>query len=190
MLMLLILMEIKHLAIGLSDFFINGKPIFSNGPRNPKNPNCTILDRWVFNNFILADKLFAKALQSLETCVSVNNNLCGKLLSLLETPITFGERFYDTRVPFYIPNSNLLSCELDSSFFKVLHCVILLFFFNIMLKQNKFTILLWFHLKNLIWFLLLLSFSIMKNIFSLIYIAIKINLLYCLQISIKCLLFT
>ena len=29
-----------------------------------------------FDNFILADEPFAKALQSFENCVLVNNNLC------------------------------------------------------------------------------------------------------------------
>ena len=38
------------------------------------NPDCTMLDNWVFKKFILADELFAKALRNLETCVSVNNN--------------------------------------------------------------------------------------------------------------------
>ena len=42
-------------------------------------PDYTILDNWVFENFILADEPFAKALQILETCVSVNNNLYEKL---------------------------------------------------------------------------------------------------------------
>ena len=43
-------------------------------------PDFIILDNWVFENFILADEPFAKALQIFETCVSVNNNLCGKLV--------------------------------------------------------------------------------------------------------------
>ena len=49
--------------------------------------NCldrTILDSWVFDNFIVTDELFLIALRRLETCVSVNNNLCGKLISSLE----------------------------------------------------------------------------------------------------------
>ena len=63
------------LADGLNTFM---KPVFSNGPRNlPKNhPECTILDSCVFDNFILAYELLAKALQSLET-LSDNNNLWG-----------------------------------------------------------------------------------------------------------------
>ena len=43
-----------------------------------------ICQNWVFNNFILADELFAKALQSFESCLSVTNNLCGKLISSLQ----------------------------------------------------------------------------------------------------------
>ena len=42
--------------------------------------NCTILVNWVFENFILAYEPFAKVLRSLETSVSVNNSLCGKLV--------------------------------------------------------------------------------------------------------------
>ena len=39
---------------------------FSKGSRSlPRNPSgYTTLDNWVFDNFILADKLFAKNLQS------------------------------------------------------------------------------------------------------------------------------
>ena len=42
------------LADGFSIFFIKGKPVFSNGPKIlPKNPSaCSILDSWVFENFI------------------------------------------------------------------------------------------------------------------------------------------
>ena len=42
-------------------------------------PNFIILVSWVFDNFMLADESFAKVLQILETYVSVNNNLYGKL---------------------------------------------------------------------------------------------------------------
>ena len=54
----------------------------SNSLRIP--PDCIILDKWVFENFILADETFAKALQIFETCVSVNNKLRGQLVSSLE----------------------------------------------------------------------------------------------------------
>ena len=48
------------------------------------------------------------------TCVLVNNNLCEKLVSSLELPTTFDERFKVTLVPFFIPEFTLLSCELDN----------------------------------------------------------------------------
>ena len=68
------------LANDLSTFFFKSKPVFSNGPihipRNP--PDCTILENRFFDTFILADELLVKALGTLETCLSVNNNLCGK----------------------------------------------------------------------------------------------------------------
>ena len=52
------------LAKSLSKFFINGNPVFSNGPRNLARdpPNCTILGSLVFENFMLTDELFVKAL--------------------------------------------------------------------------------------------------------------------------------
>ena len=64
------------LATGLSTFTFKGKPLFSNGSRSPwrNPPDCTILDNWVLDKFILANELFAKALQSFETFVLVNNN--------------------------------------------------------------------------------------------------------------------
>ena len=46
-------------------------------------PDSSILDSWVFDNFILADEVFTKALQNLEACVLVNNILCVKLVSSL-----------------------------------------------------------------------------------------------------------
>ena len=73
------------LANGLSTLFIKSKPVHSNGhkilPRH--TPDCPILRKWVFDNYILPEELFSKALQSLETCVLVNNNLCRKLFKSL-----------------------------------------------------------------------------------------------------------
>ena len=62
------------------------------------------------------------ALRIFETCVLVNNNLCGKLVSSLELSIKFYERFKVTLVLFFffIADFNLLSCELDHFTFKVL----------------------------------------------------------------------
>ena len=52
------------LANGLSTFFINGKPVFDNGPKRlPRNsPDFSSLDSWVFENYILAYEFFAKVL--------------------------------------------------------------------------------------------------------------------------------
>ena len=41
-----------------------------------------ILDNWVFDSLISADKWFAKSLQRFATCLLVNNNLWGKWVSL------------------------------------------------------------------------------------------------------------
>ena len=77
--------------------------------------------RLSFDNFIFADEPFPKSLPSLETCVLVNDNLGGKLFSLLESPTTFDEIFKVTLVPFFIPDFNLLSCESDNFTFKMLY---------------------------------------------------------------------
>ena len=42
---------------------------------------------------------------------SVNSNLFGKLVSPLESPITFDERCKVTSVPVFIPDFTLLSCK-------------------------------------------------------------------------------
>ena len=64
-------------------------------------PDCIILDNWVFENFILANEPFAKALQIFETYKSVNNNFCGILVSSLGFSIKFDGRFKVTSVPFF-----------------------------------------------------------------------------------------
>ena len=77
------------LASGLSRFFIKRNLIFSSGPKSlPKNsPDCLILRKWVFDDFILAKELFAKGLRNFGTCVLVNINLRGKLFSSLESGV-------------------------------------------------------------------------------------------------------
>ena len=49
------------LANGLSKFPINGNPVSSNGSKSlPENPpDCPILCNWAFDNFVLAEVLFA-----------------------------------------------------------------------------------------------------------------------------------
>ena len=74
-----------------------------------------------FLNFILAGESFAKSLQNFETYVLVNNNLCRKLFSSLESPTTFSESFKVTSVSFFIPDFNLLSCGLGNLTFKMLY---------------------------------------------------------------------
>ena len=96
---------IKTFLVVLSKFPYNGNALFSNDPKSlPKNPpGCHILCSWDFNNFILDDEPFAKALRSFETCVWVDNELCGKLsLSPLKSPTTFDEIFKATSVPFFL----------------------------------------------------------------------------------------
>ena len=58
------------IADGLITLFINGSPVFNNGPRSiPRNPpDSIILDNWVFDNLISVDELFAKVLRRLATC--------------------------------------------------------------------------------------------------------------------------
>ena len=53
-------------------------------------------------NFTLAVELFTKVLESLATCLSVNDKLCQKLASPLESPITFDTRFKVTSVPYLL----------------------------------------------------------------------------------------
>ena len=86
----------------LRAIFIKGYPDFSNGPSTlPRNPpKRTILDSYFFDNFILVDELLGNALQILKICLSVNNNLFGKLVSLLESSITFYETIKITLLRF------------------------------------------------------------------------------------------
>ena len=65
-----------------------------------------------------------KAERTLETYVLVNNNLCRILFSSLESPAAVDESLKVTSVPFFIPDFNLLSCELDNT--------------DIILNKNKF----------------------------------------------------
>ena len=84
------------LANGLIIFFINGNPVFSNGPSNlPRNPpDCTILDNWVFDKLISVDDLLAKALRRFSTYLLVNDNLWGKLVS--SSPTIFNDNLKTT----------------------------------------------------------------------------------------------
>ena len=115
------------MANGLIIYFINGNPVFNNRPRSlPRNPPyCIILYNWVFDNLILVDELFTKGLGRFGTCLLVNKNSCGKLVSSLELPIIFDDNLKTISVLFFIADFNLLSCEFDSFTFKLLYWVIL-----------------------------------------------------------------
>ena len=106
---------------GIKTLLANGNPLFSNGPKSlPKNPpDCPILCIWVFDNFILAEELIAKALQSLKIYVLLNNNLYGKLFSSIESPTILDKNFKVTSVPCFVWDFNLLSCKLNKFTFKV-----------------------------------------------------------------------
>ena len=114
----------KLLANVLITFFINGNPVFSNGPSNQRRnpPDCIILDNWVFDKLISVDKWFAKTLRRFATCILVNNNLWGNLVSL--SPIIFDDNVKTTLVSFFIAYFYLLSSEFDSFTFNLLYCVI------------------------------------------------------------------
>ena len=71
--------------------------------------DCTVLETCVFDHSMLADEIFTIALRSFETCLSVNNNLFRKLVSSLESSVTFDEWCKVTSVQFYFPDFNLLS---------------------------------------------------------------------------------
>ena len=127
--------DIKSLLANvLSTFLIKGKPVFSNGPKSlPNNyPDSPILRNWVFVYFILAEEPFAKALRSLKTFLLVNNNLCRKLFSSLESLTTVDKIFFKTfslkvtSVIFCIPYFNLRLKYYNESFYT-----------DIILNQNK-----------------------------------------------------
>ena len=112
-----------------------GNPIFNNGAKAlPKNPSISC--NWVFGNYLLAEELFAKDLQSFEICVLVNKNLCGKLFSSLESPKVFDGIFKVTSVLFFIPDFVLLSYELNNFTFKALYRIILYWYH---IKKKKIT---------------------------------------------------
>ena len=115
------------LANGVITLFISGNPVFSKGPSNlPKHPpDCIIFDNWVLGNLVSTDELFEKAFQIPETCLSVNNNSCGKLVSSFESPIMLGDILVITSVSFLVAAFNLFSCGPDNFTFNLLYWVIL-----------------------------------------------------------------
>ena len=106
---------------------------------------------WVFDNFKLAEELFAKALQSFETCVLVT------LIIRITNNIWWNfQRYFSTIFYsiFYISNLWILNFK-----FKVLHYVIL-YWYYIKTKLNYNTLTVPFEKSKMISF----GSSIMKNI--------------------------
>ena len=66
-----------------------------------KNPSDgPILNKWVFDDFIVTDELFTKALGNLETCILGNNNSSGNVVSSLDLHITYDNRLKVASVHF------------------------------------------------------------------------------------------
>ena len=91
-------------------------------------PNCTIVDSWVFNNFVLHGEPLAKSLRGLKTCVAVTTNLWGELVSSLELPITFGEISNVILARLFIPDFSSWSCEFENFKLNILsHFILILY---------------------------------------------------------------
>ena len=76
-------------------------------------PDFVIIGNWVFEKFLLANEAFDKALQILETCVSVSNDLCGKLVLSLQFPIL--------QYHFLFQVFTYLNCEFNIFVFNLLY---------------------------------------------------------------------
>ena len=138
---------------------------------------------YAIDNFTLADEPFAKALRSFETWVLVNNNLCGKLFSSLESSTTLDENFIVISVLFFVPDFNLLSCNLENFTFKVLYWVVLHWYY-IERKYNYNTLTVSCEKSKMVSF----TSSIMKNTVVFPYRTIfAVKLIRCVS---ECLLFT
>ena len=116
----------------LVTFFINDKSTFINGPRSlPRNlPNCIIYEICVFDKLILAEKLHSKVLWSFATCLSVSNNLCGKLVSSEALLIIYGDIF---RVAFPHFLQRILIYEAVNLITLRLHCYIESFYTDVLI---------------------------------------------------------
>ena len=86
-------MFLIHFSLKVNQFLSNGSEIL------PKDLPIVL----VYANEFFMILLLAKALQSPQACVLVNNNLGGNLISLLESQTTIEKSFIVTSVPFSIP---------------------------------------------------------------------------------------
>ena len=100
------------LSNGVSTLFISSKPTFIDGSKSlPRNQSeciileiCVLIILYYFMN-CLQSKSY---LQRFATYLAVSINLCEKLVSSLELPITFDDSFKDIPVAFFITDFNLL----------------------------------------------------------------------------------
>ena len=106
---------------GLITDFNKCNPGFNNGAKNLKNSPFCILVNCAFDNLISVDVWLAKALRIFTTCLLVNNNLCGKLVSSSQLPIIFNDNLKTTSVSFFIADFRSLSCEFDNIIFRLLY---------------------------------------------------------------------
>ena len=93
----------------LDQFFINVKLAFINDPRIlPRNPPDSIIAYiCVFNDFQVADELFARTFQRLETCLLGRNNLYGKLVASFVSLVMFCYIFKVSFLLFFVGDFDL-----------------------------------------------------------------------------------
>ena len=84
----------------LVTFFINSNGVFNIFDGNA--PDCILLDNWVFDSLLIAEKLFPRALEKFKTYLLVNHNLCRILWLTLELPIIFDDRQFPTSISFLL----------------------------------------------------------------------------------------
>ena len=77
-------------------FFLAGSPV--NKKEGKISPDLRQLS-W---KFYISWWTICKSFTNFETCVSVNDDLCEKLVSSLDFPVNSDERFTVTSVPFFI----------------------------------------------------------------------------------------
>ena len=83
-----------------------------------KSTHYGILDHWVFDSFILNDKLFVKVLQRFAACLLFNNKLCGKLDSSLGLRIIFDDSLRVSPASLLLL---ILICDSDNFTFTLLY---------------------------------------------------------------------
>ena len=127
-----------------------------------------------------------KTLQSLKSCASVDDDLCGKSVLSSESPVTLMK---DLNLLQYHVLFMILIYKIVNQIILCLKSYIETFYIDIILKQSKFKIFSYFIVEYLKWFLVLFSNENLCCISCFIQISSKINLLHYFWESIKVLLF-